>query len=131
MKFKDKTKGDLILIVALVAFGLGALIYNHVIVPRRGQASRVVIEIEGEVVQELNLLRNGEGIRFTSQRGYNVVEIKDGKVRISEADCPDQICVNTGWREHVGQVIVCMPHHFVVKIEGSADPQSGVDSYAY
>ncbi|HHY16315.1 MAG TPA: NusG domain II-containing protein [Firmicutes bacterium] len=131
MKFNGRTKGDLILIVALVVFGLGALVYNHVVVPRRGQASRVIVEIEGEVVQELSLLRDTEGIRFNSGRGYNVVEIKDGRVRISEANCPDKLCVNTGWREHVGQVIVCLPHHFVIKIEGNADSQSGIDSYAY
>ena len=55
MKFKGKVKGDLLLVVVLVIIGVSVLLYNQVIVPKKGQATRVIVEIEGEVVQELDL----------------------------------------------------------------------------
>ena len=60
--------------------------------------------------------RNTAPLRFETERGFNVVEMRDEQVRVAEADCPDLLCVNTGWRRHVGQVIVCLPHYFVVRI---------------
>lgn len=45
---------------------------------------------------------------------HNTVEIMDGKVRMLEADCPDQRCLKQG----AGDVlpIVCLPNRVVVEI---------------
>ncbi len=131
MKFKGKAKGDLLLVAALLLIGLGILLYNQVIVPSKSQAAWALIEIEGEVVRELDLRENAEGLRFDTEHGYNIVEVKNGWVRVSEADCPEQICVNTGWRGHAGQIIVCMPHRFVVKVMEDALFPSDLDSFTY
>ena len=131
MKSKQKLKGDLLLIAVLVIVGLGAVAYNKVVFPSRGRAGRVLIEIEGKVIQELDLSQDISPIRFETDYGYNIVEVENGRVRVSGADCPDQICVNTGWRRHAGQLIVCMPHHFVVKLVGSADSPLDLDSFTY
>ncbi|MDI6638910.1 MAG: NusG domain II-containing protein, partial [Bacillota bacterium] len=48
-----------------------------------------------------------------------VVEIaEDGRARVRASDCPDKVCVKTGWIEHPGEVIVCLPNRVVVKIQG-------------
>ncbi|NMA60695.1 MAG: NusG domain II-containing protein [Firmicutes bacterium] len=131
MRFKGKVKGDLLLVVVLVLIGVGALFYNQVIVPKKGQATKVIIEIDGQIVQELDLSQDVDGLRLETKHGFNTVEIKDGKVRVVEADCPDLLCVHTGWREHVGQLIVCLPHYFVVKIVGDDVNPPVLDGFTY
>ena len=131
MKSKGKVKGDLVLVVVLLLIGVGAFVYNQVVLPKRAPGNKVLIEIEGKVVRELDMARDAAPIRFETEHGYNIVEIRDGQVRVSDADCPDQICVHTGWRRHVGQVIVCMPHYFVVRIMGDEGALDELDGFTY
>ena len=42
----------------------------------------------------------------------NTVEIKDGRIRMLEGECPDHICVDTGRLEDVP--IVCLPNRLVI-----------------
>ena len=51
----------------------------------------------------------------------NTIEIRDGSVRMSEADCPDKICVKTGRISRSGQSIVCAPHRVTVTITGNSE----------
>jgi hypothetical protein len=131
MNPKGKVKGDLVVIVVLLLIGIGVLVYNQVVLPKRAPGTKVLVEIDGEVVRELDLARNTAPLRFETERGFNVVEIRDGQVRVAEADCPDLLCVNTGWRRHVGQVIVCLPHYFVVRITGDAGTLDELDGFTY
>ena len=54
--------------------------------------------------------------------GVNTIEIKDHKIHVREADCPDGICVKTGWiGEQTGAApIVCLPNRVVIEMEQSA-----------
>ena len=52
--------------------------------------------------------------------------VKDGKVSVTEADCPDKVCVNTGEISKSGDTIVCLPHKLVVEIEGSTSETDAV-----
>lgn len=60
----------------------------------------------------------------TSSAGTNIIEVASGKVRVSEADCPNLDCVHQGWIEKTGQQIVCLPHKLTVDI---ADDATAVD----
>lgn len=61
----------------------------------------------------------------TTELGTNVVEVRDGRVRVREADCPNRDCVNQGWIDSSSQQIVCLPHRLYVEV---VDGQgSGVD----
>ncbi|MFR7670942.1 MAG: NusG domain II-containing protein [Collinsella sp.] len=42
--------------------------------------------------------------------GTNLIEIKDGRVHVEEADCPNQDCVHQGWVDAAEEQIVCLPH---------------------
>ena len=44
---------------------------------------------------------------------------------MSEANCPDHICVRQGKIHYTGQVITCLPNRLTVTIEGGED--GGVD----
>lgn len=47
---------------------------------------------------------------------YNVLEIKEGKADVTEASCPDGICVNHRAVSRQKQSITCLPNNLVVEI---------------
>ena len=47
--------------------------------------------------------------------GWNDITIKDGRICVSCADCPDQTCVNTGFLRSEGVPVVCLPHRLVIR----------------
>ncbi|MEG2858121.1 MAG: NusG domain II-containing protein, partial [Clostridia bacterium] len=49
-----------------------------------------------------------------------VIEVNNGRIRILESDCPDKICVKTGWISRGGQTIACVPLGIVITISGAA-----------
>jgi hypothetical protein len=51
--------------------------------------------------------------------GHNTVHVEHGSIAVSEADCPDQICVHQGAIETGALPIVCLPHRLVVEIGGA------------
>lgn len=75
-------------------------------------------------VYEMPLYENATKT-VTTSLGTNVVEVKDGQVRVREADCPNQDCVNQGWIGSSAQQIVCLPHKLYVDVVGGSS--SGVD----
>ena len=52
--------------------------------------------------------------------GYNTVTVRDGKVAVTEADCPDQYCVQRGFCSS-GTPIVCLPHGLVIEFLGDQE----------
>jgi len=57
------------------------------------------------------------------------VQIKDGKLRILNSDCPQQICKNTGWIKYSGQAIACVPNQVLVEIKSKGP--AAVDAVTY
>jgi len=41
-------------------------------------------------------------------------EIKNGKIRMFQSDCPDQRCVRQGWTDKVP--IICLPNHIEIEV---------------
>ena len=61
-------------------------------------------------------------LRYESDHGgYNVVVIQDGTVRVSEADCPDQICVRKGATNQTADPIACLPNGLIVEVIAGED----------
>lgn len=46
------------------------------------------------------------------------IEAENGRIRFLHAECPDKVCVKTGWISHPGQIAVCLPANVIIKIEG-------------
>ena len=63
-------------------------------------------------------------------RETNVCEIRDGEVRMTEADCPDQLCVRTKEITEKGGSIVCLPNHIILRVTDAEPVGQGVDSIA-
>ncbi len=56
------------------------------------------------------------------------VDIADGRVRVRESACPDQVCVACGWLSKSGQTAACIPAGVCVRIVGSDSTVDGVTS---
>lgn len=50
--------------------------------------------------------------------GSNTILVQDGRVCVSHASCPDQVCVNQGWVNTDAIPIVCLPNQLVIQIKG-------------
>ncbi len=83
----------------------------------------------GEVIETVPLAEaeNAVEIRVGSEDGgYNTVRIDSGGAQVTEADCPDKVCVEQGRITDGTYPIVCLPHKLVVRLV--TKPQSGIDA---
>ncbi len=73
------------------------------------------ISLNGETVKTINLktATNGE-----LNIGTAVIEIKNGEIRFKDSDCPDKVCVNTGFIKNSGQTAACVPNKIAITIKG-------------
>lgn len=60
----------------------------------------------------------------------NTCEIKDAEVRMTWADCPDQICVKSTALNSSGGSIVCMPNRVVLAIVNAEASDDTPDTVA-
>lgn len=86
---------------------------------------RAEISVDGKEIKRLNLDKDTTYKYQASDGDYNVIVVKDHKIRITEANCNDQICVRRGWIEKSGESIVCLPHKLVVSIVSSDGSEDG------
>lgn len=112
---------DLALILALLI--LAAVLYFQLSGGEEAGASVVVI-INGEETARYPLSKNGTHVL---NGGTNTLVIENGYAWMSEAECPDQICVHMGKIHLNGQLVVCLPNGVIVTVEGGED--SGVDIF--
>ncbi len=75
------------------------------------------IYVNGELIKKLPLSENAV-FKSESEAGYNIIEVKDGAVSVTDADCADKVCVRTGAVSDGIIPIVCLPHRLEVKVTG-------------
>ena len=109
---------------AVLALAALAAVLVHVLAPAGTVAE---ITVDGQVVERIDLSRVTEGYSFPVEGpwGSNTVEVEPGRIRVSAADCPDQVCVRQGWVSDSASPIVCLPHRLVIQLTGG---ESGVDA---
>ncbi|MBR1659510.1 MAG: NusG domain II-containing protein [Oscillospiraceae bacterium] len=112
-----------VLILAGAACAL-ALLSALLLLPRRGGTVAQVLR-DGEVLREINLDTVTVPYSFTVEApggGGNTVEVAPGRIRVSEADCPDRVCVGMGWLS-AGEAapVVCLPHRLVLRLRDAAE----------
>lgn len=117
-------KRKIVMAVLAVVFLLG--IAGSIWALNAPQKRMVQIKSGGKVVCTLDL-QTEPNRRFTvtAAGGSNVIEIKDGSIRVLSADCPDQTCVKMGWLSSAAMPVVCLPHGLVMEY---IDADSGVDA---
>lgn len=105
----------LILVLALLLFA--ALAYFLLRTPAQGHIARVYVDGELWLEADLDAVRKPSTVPLETPWGKNTLEIEPGRIRVSDADCPDGICVQTGWTSDSALPIVCLPHRLVIVLE--------------
>lgn len=100
---------------------LAAAIAGTVIMFTAPASQTVEIISGGKVLYTLDLSHTADKtIRVEQGGSYNIIEITDGKIHVSEADCPDKTCVHMGFLRG-GAPIVCLPNRLVIRyVQGGA-----------
>lgn len=80
------------------------------------------VYVDGELVRSIDLDALAGPVRFTVEtgRGTNVILAEPGRLRVESADCPDKVCVDSGWLSDSSVPIVCLPHRMIIRLGGGA-----------
>lgn len=79
-----------------------------------------VITVDGEVRERIDLtkVRESHDLIIGTAYGKNIVHVEQGAISVTDADCPDRICVSMGRLTTDGGLpIICMPHRLMIEIE--------------
>lgn len=120
------TNYDRILIAVVVVLSLAGMYLSKNSL-ESGDSKYVYIEVDGKPYKEIVFDESTEITTvIDSKYGHNELMIKDGKVKMIDADCKDQICVKESAISEVGEINVCLPNRTLVEIK-SADLESEID----
>ena len=121
-----KTKTWIILLAVLLIVCIGSLFLLQAF---HAQGQTVQILRDGDCLYEIDLSAVKEAYTLViedGRGGSNTVLIEPGRIRMQEADCPDQVCVRRSWLDLQASPIVCLPHRLVIQAVGG----TGLDGAA-
>ena len=105
-------------LIAVVLLSTGVLVWRKL----NPQSAQIVkITQKGQVLQEIDLTQVKEPYSFVIEGesgALNTVQVEPGRICISEASCPDQVCVHQGWISDGSEPIVCLPNQVIIQITG-------------
>lgn len=105
-------KGDMLAIAGIVL--LAALVFALFLPKEASPAACAEIYQDGKLLKTVPLTVDQE---FTVTGRYrNAVTIRDGKIAVSQSDCPGGDCVHCGWINSTGRSIVCLPNGLEIRV---------------
>ena len=103
----------IIILLILIVFGS---LFFIIRINREENVNVVVKDSNDNVLLTFNIYEDNY-YELKGKYGLFHIEVKDGKCRAIDVDCPNQICVNTGWISADNPLpIVCLPNGIVVQI---------------
>lgn len=126
--FSHFTKGDKILILALIGFTF-SIFFALRISQTQSSQRRVFIEVDNRLIERVPLSEKtaSRQISIPLPEGEARLEMEGGRVRMlpmNKEIRPRGICSQMGWIGRPGEMIICMPNKLVVRIEA---PRGEVD----
>lgn len=117
MEKRTMRKNDIFLLMGTIVIAV-VFLGIQFLTPASGE--NLIIQINGEMIASYPL---GEDAEFEINDGTNRVEISDEKVRMVQADCPDQIYVHHKAISKNHETIVCLPNKIVLTIESTNETE--------
>ena len=108
-------------IILILLLSAAALSAGIIFMQKKQTTSPVAqITLDGELLREIPLDQVEESYSFTvdTDEGSNTILVEPGRIRVSEANCPDQVCVNQGFISDGTVPVVCLPHKLMIEIVG-------------
>jgi len=112
MKFIKKTDFIIILIICIISLSVWGFLK---VTPQKG-------EVKAEIYYKTNLaltvyLNKGEEKSFSIPQNENVVfHVSEGNICFENSNCPDKVCINTGYINKIGESAACLPNDIILKI---------------
>ncbi len=126
----DKKIGKREIILLIIIFAVLVLVWVVWRQTRDTQSgNRIRVTVSGEIYGEYDLGQDREIPIESAGEVTNTLVISDGKADMTEADCPDQTCVNMSPISAEKETIVCLPNQIVVEVI-SSDEKSEFDVIA-
>ncbi len=117
---KRKLMRDLILFAVCLFVSL--MLWIGVTLTKKPGAA-VVVTVDGEEWGAYSLNEDSE-ILIETERGKNLLVIKDGYADITEASCPDGLCARQHKINESGESLVCLPNKVTVTVRAEGE---GID----
>ncbi|MBR6577746.1 MAG: NusG domain II-containing protein [Clostridia bacterium] len=108
-------KRDIILIASILVI---AIAFFLIVELTKEEGAGVVVKVDGVEVAEYSLSKNGT---YPLNGGTNILVIEDGRAYLSDANCPDKLCVHQGKISRTGEVITCLPNKLTVTVFGAEE----------
>ena len=105
-----KTKHWILLLGALFVLLVGIVAVQRL---TARPAARAEVYVDGALYASLDLSED-RNLRVETGRGWNELEVKDGKLAVVAASCPDGDCVRCG-AANAGAPIVCLPNRLSIR----------------
>lgn len=116
MKKSDYKLMAIVIGVAILLFGVASLKENS------GQ-KLIEVKVNG-VIRGIYSLSEDRKINVN---GTNCLVIKDGEADITDAKCPDKVCVKQKPISKVGESLVCLPNRVIITVvKGEENKLDGV-----
>lgn len=113
-------KNDLLLSAIIIAFALTATAgFKFYMSDDRKEHKVAIIKVNGAILYRIDLedVKESWDIVLSDNSG-EVIRVEKGRIRFLSADCPDNLCVKSGWLSKKGDTAVCLPNRVLIKIEG-------------
>lgn len=101
---------------------------------KSGHSSVALLYQNGTLIQTIPLYRvtSPYTLRIENDHGgVNVVEVRPGSIGIIEANCPDHICMDMGFRSHSALPITCLPNQLVIVFSEEDGADASLDMTTY
>ena len=105
-----KTKYWIIVLVLVLIFSAAG---GFFLLNSNQNAAFAQIISDGEVIKTVSLYMDQEFTVTAPNGGENTVAVKDGKIAVTAATCPDHYCMQRGFCDG-GTQIVCLPNRLVI-----------------
>ena len=111
-------KKEILFIAGILVFSL--ILWAVTAYFRRGTCNFIRITVNGEEYGTYSLAEDRE----ISVNGTNVCEIRNGRAKMTKADCPDHLCMRQSAIGDQGGTIVCLPNRVVIEGVSDEEPET-------
>ncbi|HKM34831.1 MAG TPA: NusG domain II-containing protein [Lachnospiraceae bacterium] len=126
------SKRALILSLLLISLCLISLVVIICRLPSSRKQLTAYIYQNGQLFRTINLSEGTSDYTFTviaEDGGHNEISVKPGEIGITDADCPDKLCVSMGYVDSSLLPIVCLPHSLVIHIKETSQNAPDIMTY--
>lgn len=110
---KSRTWAIIIGIVLVVCIGASVVLLSS------GNARWAEVWSEGTLLYTLDLSIDRQ-LTVVTDKGTNVITVRDGRIAVTQADCPDGYCMARGFCAG-GLQIVCLPNELEIRFTANQE----------